>query len=107
LHRISSLLANSLFPVPAIGHSDAFPGTTAMMEAIGVELVKRQVQFRIRDIYYPDPRDIITRLFSDSLLEGRVLDITDNGEGKRYAIVEVMGLKETVLIAVDRITRIV
>jgi hypothetical protein len=80
--------------------------TTAMMEATGVELVKQQVRFRIRDIYYPDPREVVTRLFADSVLEGQVLDIADS-EGKRYAVVQVPGFEDTVLIAVDRITRIV
>lgn len=71
-----------------------------------MELVKRQVQFRIRDIYYPDPREVVNRLFGDSVMEGQVMDVTDNDTGKCYAIVQVAGLEDTVLIAVDRITKV-
>jgi hypothetical protein len=78
-----------------------------MTREIGLELVKRQVQFRIRDIYYPDPREVLNRLLGDSILEGQVMEVTDNDEGKRYAIVQVAGLEDTVLIAVDRITKVV
>jgi len=77
------------------------------VKATGVELINRQVQFRVRDIYHPDPQSVVDELFGDSVLEGQVLDVTDSDENARFAVVKVIGLHDPVLIAVDRITNVV
>ena len=78
-----------------------------MAEATNADLVQRQVQFRLRDIYHPDPQAVVDELYGDSVLQGRVLDITQSDDGTRFAVVKVAGLAEALLIAVNRITNIV
>lgn len=78
-----------------------------MVKVTGVELVNRQVQFRVRDIYHPDPQSVMSQLFGESILEGQVLDITESDEGARFAVVKVIGLDHPVLIAIDLIANVV
>jgi hypothetical protein len=66
-----------------------------------MDLKNRWVDFRIRDVYLPDPRSILTDLFGDHLLQGRVLDVSDSGERDgQYVVVEVEGLKEPLIVPV-------
>ena len=69
-----------------------------------MELLNRRVQFRVRDIYLPDPQTVMKELYGESVLEGRVLEITENDEGARFAVIEVSELYTPVLIAVEHIT---
>lgn len=43
-------------------------------------------------------------LYGESVLEGRVLEITENNVGARFAVIEVSKLHTPVLIAVEHIT---
>lgn len=62
------------------------------------------VHFEIRDAYYPDPKEILVDLFGDRLLQGKVIGVTDSGqERSRYAVVEVEGFPQGVIVPMDRI----
>lgn len=77
------------------------------MNVEDVELLNRQVQFRVRDVYHPDPQSVINELFGESVLKGQVVDVTESDEKARFAFVKVIGLDDLVLIAVDKITNVV
>ena len=64
----------------------------------------RLVHFRIRDVYYPDPQKVLTELHGDDLLQGRVIDVTDNQarEGA-YVVVQVDGLDKPLIVAITRL----
>lgn len=69
-----------------------------------VDLRNRWVHFRIRDVYLPEPQELAVALHGDDLLQGRVLDLSDNLEKQgRYAVVEVEGFKDFLIVPVERI----
>jgi hypothetical protein len=78
-----------------------------LQKSAHLELVNRQIQFRVRDIYYPDPQAVMSKLYGDCVLEGQVLDITEGDQGARFAVVKVIGLNDPVVIAIERITNLV
>lgn len=68
------------------------------------DLSNRWVHFRIRDVYMPDPEKVLRELYGDDLLQGRVVDLTDGGDRPRtFAVVEVEGLGDPLIIPIDRI----
>jgi hypothetical protein len=69
-----------------------------------MELKNRWVNFRIRDVYYPDAIQVFDELHGDDLLQGKVIDISESGtqEGT-FAVVQVEGMKQPVVVAVTQI----
>jgi hypothetical protein len=64
----------------------------------------RWVNFKIRDVYVPDPAQILMELHGDDLLQGKIIDSSDSGfQQNAFAVVEVEGLVQPVVVPVDRI----
>ena len=64
----------------------------------------RLVHFRIRDVYYPEPQQVLADLHGDDLLQGRVIDVTDNqGREGAYAVIQVDGLDKPLIVSIARI----
>lgn len=62
----------------------------------------RWVNFQINDIYIPDPGQILNELHGNDLLQGRVIDMSDGGtELEAFAVVEVDGLKQPVIVPMN------
>jgi len=69
-----------------------------------VDLRNQWVSFRIGDVYLPDPQQILLELHGNDLLKGRVADLSDHGmQREAFAVVEVEGLKQPVIVPVDRL----
>lgn len=68
-----------------------------------MELKDHWVHFQARDVYYPDPAAVLTELHGEDLFQGVVVDVTDGGDGGRYAVVEVEGVKQPLIVAVRHI----
>lgn len=69
-----------------------------------MDLRNRWVNFRIRDVYIPDPQDVLNQLYGDDLLQGKVVDVSDAGTGEStFVVVEVEGLQQPVIVPVPRI----
>jgi hypothetical protein len=69
-----------------------------------VELRQRWVHFRIRDVYYPDAQQMLAELHGDDLLQGKVVDLSDSGgPDGAFAVVEVDGIAQPVIVSVQRI----
>jgi hypothetical protein len=69
-----------------------------------LELVNRLVNFRVHDVYMPDPRDILEELYGNDILQGKVVDLTDSGAAKQaFAVVEVEGVGRHVIVPMERI----
>jgi hypothetical protein len=69
-----------------------------------MELRNRQVRFRVRDIHIPDPRELLIELHGDDLLQGKAIDLSDDGsQNKTFVVIEVAGVAQPVIIAVDRL----
>jgi hypothetical protein len=68
------------------------------------DLRDRLVHFRVGDVYMPDPQAVLCELYGDDLLQGRVLDYSDSGARREaFAVVSVEGVKQPVIVPVDRI----
>lgn len=68
------------------------------------ELTGKQVRFRIRDVYVPEPAQILEDLHGQDLLCGRIIDISDRGERQRsYAVVQVEGLVRPVVVPMAKV----
>ena len=69
-----------------------------------MDLRNQWVRFRVRDVYLPDPAALLTDLYGNELLNGRVIDMSDSGtEGGVFAVVEVEGIGQPVIVPVRRI----
>lgn len=72
-----------------------------------VELLNRQVQFKVGDINFPDPQFVMGQLYSDCVLEGKVLHVTQGEPGETFAVIKVTELENPVLVAIERLTDVV
>ena len=62
------------------------------------------VKFRISDIYNPEPTQVLMELHGEDFLEGKVIDVSDSGgHEEQYAVVEVEGLTQPVVVPVKYI----
>jgi hypothetical protein len=69
-----------------------------------MDLKGEVVQFKIRDVYHPDPVEVLADLYGDDLLMGKVVDLSDSGMQKdAFAVVEVEGIAELIIVPVERI----
>lgn len=68
----------------------------------------RWVNFRISDVYVPEPVQILMELHGKDLLQGRVIDLSDSGnQSEAFAVVEVDGLTQPVVVPVKHIKGII
>lgn len=69
-----------------------------------MELQDRWVNFRIADVFEPNPKSLLLDLHGSDLLQGRVLGVTDNGEpGGVFVLVQVEGIDRMLIVPVSRI----
>ena len=71
------------------------------------ELRNRRIHFHISDVYVPEPAEILRELHGHDLLQGRVVDFSDRGSDRHaFAVVEVAGLSNLVVVPIAKIFRI-
>jgi hypothetical protein len=69
-----------------------------------MELRDRWVHFRIRDVYHPDPAQVLIALHGNDVLLGKVVDLSDSGmQAKAFAVVAIEGIEQAVILPVGRI----
>ena len=71
-----------------------------------MSLLEQLVQFRIRDVYLPDPQTVAWRLHADDLLQGRVIDISAHADKGLFAVVEVEGVERPLVVPVGDLTAV-
>jgi hypothetical protein len=67
-----------------------------------MNLRHRLVKFRMRDVYLPDPTELLFALHGDEELRGEVVDFSDSESNGVFAVVEVVGIARPVLVPVAR-----
>jgi hypothetical protein len=71
-----------------------------------MDWINQRVHFKIRDIYHPDATKVLIDLHGNDLLLGKVIDLSDGGMQKdAFAVVEVEGIEELVIVSVEHISR--
>lgn len=69
-----------------------------------MDLRNQWVRFRVRDVYLPDPTVLLTGLYGNELLIGKVIDMSDSGtEDDVFAVVAVEGIWQPVIVPVQQI----
>ena len=69
-----------------------------------MDWINQRVHFKIRDVYHPDPRQLILDLHGNDLLTGKIIDLSDRGMQKNaFAVIEVEGIKELLVVPIERI----
>jgi hypothetical protein len=69
-----------------------------------VDLKNHTVNFRIRDIFYPDYQQVLFGLHGNDVLRGRVIDLSAAGEFESsFLEIEVDELEQRVIVPIDRI----
>jgi hypothetical protein len=64
----------------------------------------QRVQFKICDVYHPDPTQVLLDLHGNDLLVGKVVDLSDSDMQKEaFLVVEVEGIAELLIVPTDRI----
>lgn len=58
----------------------------------------RNVRFRIRDVYFPTPEEVLFALHGDDLLEGKVVGQSRGNDATTFVVVEVAGLPRPVFV---------
>lgn len=65
------------------------------------------MNFRVSDIYIPDPQEVLKDLYENSVLEGKVVDFTDSGKQENaFVVVQVEGLKNFLIVPVEKVKEI-
>jgi len=65
------------------------------------------VQFRVRDVYLPQPFVILDELHGGQLLTGKVVEVSDGGkDGKAFVVIEVTSLRQPCILAVEQIQKV-
>ncbi|MFN0172624.1 MAG: hypothetical protein ACKV22_40105 [Bryobacteraceae bacterium] len=68
----------------------------------------RLVNFRITDVYHPEPQELLARIFGQTVLQGEVREVTGQpGDPERYLVVHVRDLPEPVIVALRSILGVV
>ena len=69
-----------------------------------MDIKSRWVHFRIRDVYIPEPQQLLATLHGEDLLQGRVIEISQGtGMTQSYVVVEVEGLEHPVIVAAENV----
>jgi hypothetical protein len=69
-----------------------------------MELRDRWVHFRIRDVYHPDPAQVLIDLHGNDVLLGKVIDLSDSGmQAEAFVVIEIEGIEQAVILPVERI----
>jgi hypothetical protein len=71
-----------------------------------MDLRDQMIQFKICDVYHPDPTQVLLDLHGDDLLVGKVVDLSDSGmQRDAFVVVEVEGIAELMIVPIERILR--
>lgn len=66
------------------------------------EVPRRLVSFKLKDIFIPEPRDVLMELHAADVLQGQLLDVVEDTDGKRvFAVVAVKGMSRYVIVPLD------
>jgi hypothetical protein len=69
-----------------------------------VSLQNRLVNFRIADVYFPDPTEVLLQLHASDVLQGRVVDTSDGGkQAEAFVVVRVDGLEQPVIVSTRKL----
>lgn len=67
-------------------------------------LVNRFVRFKVNDVTIPDPQAVVTELYGDDIVQGKVVDITKSGrDEKTFIVVKVEAMKDVLILPAEKV----
>lgn len=73
-----------------------------------VDLKDRWVNFRISDAYLPSPQELMTLIYSDRILQGKVMGVSHSGQPDGgFVVLEVDGVPRQVVVPITRLLGVV
>jgi hypothetical protein len=79
-------------------------GVDAMQNFTTDSLTGRSVRFRVRDLHLPEPDAVLHELHGGDVLEGTVVDVSDDGSPHNvFVVVSVHGLRQPCILSATRI----
>ncbi|MEQ1545843.1 MAG: hypothetical protein ABL924_12470 [Methyloglobulus sp.] len=62
------------------------------------------MKFRVSDIYFPDPQEVVKDLYENKVLDGKVVDLSDSGKQEdAFVVVQVEGVKKFLIVPIDKV----
>ena len=63
--------------------------------------------FKLKDVFFPESADVMSKATPELKLKGKVIDFSDSGKSKReFAILEVEGIQGPVVVPVEKLKSI-
>lgn len=67
-------------------------------------LLNRFVRFKVSDVAIPGPQDVINELYGGDIVQGKVVDLTENGARERaFIVVKVEGMKDFLILPAEKV----
>jgi hypothetical protein len=67
-------------------------------------LSNRLVRFKVSDVYIPEPKDVLNELYGNAVLQGEVMEFTDDGpQEKVYVVVKVKEVKNFLIVPMEKV----
>ena len=106
-HACPSVLPHDRVTPRNLAHTLPWPHTPqdrGVTKGVVVSRIGQLVHFRIRDVFIPDPKELLMEMYGDNLLQGTVDAFTDSGfQQEAFVVLSVEGIHQPVIIAADRI----
>ena len=68
----------------------------------------RLVNFRITDVFHPEPQELLFRVYGKTVLQGEVREITGQpGDPEQYLVIQLRDLPEPVIVPLRAILGVV
>jgi hypothetical protein len=65
------------------------------------------VNFRILDVFHPDPNQLLREMHGEDLLQGVVVDISRGGSPEKdFVVIQVEGMRAPVIVALNRVLEV-
>lgn len=65
------------------------------------------INFKIVDVYHPEPDQVLRELYGDDLLQGLVVDISQGKSPEAaFAVVQVDGLRSPVVVSLHQVMEV-
>lgn len=69
-----------------------------------MNLVGQRVQFRISDIYLPEPVEVLLMLYGAELINGQIRGVAERSDPDgMFVLVEAAGISQLLILPIDKI----
>jgi hypothetical protein len=67
-------------------------------------LMNRFVRFKVSDVTIPAPQEVVTELYGEDIVLGKVVDITESGtQAQTFIVVKVEAMKDVLILPAEKV----